>query len=635
MTALRSKVLLLGIEVLDWAVLQLLMDKGYLPTFQQLMNSGSAGPFSSPAQMTGSAFWNTLLTGVDETMHGILTDLEPGPAGLSARAVSASRVRVPRLWDYAEQAQLGANVMGWPALAPVVPRPGITVANGIQYAEPGVYDLWPLPPATVFPPAWRESVLDMRVLADDIPEQALLALLQALPEPSLSRVTLPSRLLFSQLLSLHAIGLQMAEDPAYPWHLLALRLDTFSAIHAVPGNIQLSTHPVEYLLGWYQFLDSMLAKYLSLLGPQDALVLVSRRGMDQKLMGRAANPQQAVGDGVLMMRGPQVPADAVMPPVALQDIAPTVLSMLGLKPHARLPGQAWFSPAADRIPLAVPAAWPEPLTEVGEAPAQATEDFVHWSEDDKRRLSEMEHIARQVHEEAAFHLARAEFTLGRYQQCAQHLRALLHQASALTAPGLVLQGCVLLCKCLLILGETSECVQLVERYRVKEAGRVWNTTIDGMLAFALADWPSAAQHFRQLLAHADSPVNAPLWLAESLIAQGQFTEAHSWLQLATTDSPLEIDRAWDSLAGLHMRQGRWPDALQAINQAIAYRPSDAPLLLKRFEIHVALGARTQAESDLHRVRQLAPALISEQQANQCLIRHFKPDAETGLALFKF
>lgn len=622
------RVLLLGIDHLDWDVLQMLVDKHYLPAFQQLLNVGVASPFVSSHEETASSFWTTLLTGVEPVTHGVLHDLEAGFGGVGATPIRAARVRVPRIWDYLTQAGFSSHVIGWPAMSANTPHQGISVANGIQRLEAGIVDVWPLAPDAVFPTTWREQVLDHRVFAADLPERYVHTLLDRLPFNDQSQVAIPCRLLFAQLLSLHSIALQMAQDTAQPWDLLALRFDTFKEISQLPLHIQLAVHPVEYLLGWYQFLDGMLATYMAMLRETDYLILVSDRGVDADLMGQYARAHRSIGDGVLMMAGPNIAKGELIESVSTYDFAPTILAMLGLSAHEKMPGKCMIGDHAPCSPVSLPVDWPseqvgvKTLLQYQHCLYPPTSLHQNLPEHDGLLLAQLR-VARQIYEHELYCLARTYHQQGNLQQAAELFNVLFSQPFIDANPLTRLQRCARYCQCLLALGDTAKVESIVEQHRLKAVGPAWNLAIDGMLHFALARYEQAIVHFNQLKTNEESPINAALWLAQTWLKLDHIEAAEQALQLAIQHA-VGADQAWWLLASLLKQQQRWQEALVAIHKAIAFQPAHPQFLLARFEIYTALGMLNAARFDALRVLKLAPDTVNQKAMHALLLQHHQP-----------
>ncbi|MDP8567747.1 alkaline phosphatase family protein [Methylophilus aquaticus] len=629
----QSKVILLGIDQLDWRCLQVFLDRGFLPNFERLMNISSSGPFVSDPYLSKSSVWTTILTGYTPSFHGVLSDLQYGPGGLSAQEVTNRQVRVPRVWDYASQRNLKSNIMGWPALSPASSNHGLTVVNGIQHIDSAAIDIWPLSPNAVSPKSWRGNVLDNRVFADDIPAEYIQQLLKYLSEEEKSAIKAPARLLFSQLLSLHSIGMKLGEDEDNPWQLLALRFDTLDYVSNLPSQLNFNGNTLSYLLGWYQFIDAMLAKYLSYKCEEDYLVLVSDCGVNPALIGYPTGLASKAMPGVLFFVGPDIPQDKPLDTVSILDIAPTILAMLGIE-HGDMRGNTLFdlkSKHSVRLFVDTP-----PIEEIDAEQLKPlyrrsnlyTSQSSYESAVVGVDLSSLERVSDMLYSELLSILAEVKFQQGHLGQCVD-----LCEKSLQIRPDII-NVLILLCRAYAILGDFKTARQIIDKYRHIAIHPIWENIIEGFYAYAAGDWKSATSAFNKLALIEHVPINAQLWLAEVLIKQENYSAAVKHLELAVKSS-IELAVALERMAFVKIAVGDFPQALEVLNLAISYNPDKAQLFVLRFEVQAALGDFNRAKGDLFRALKLQPGVITEKQANKILMLRQGVKNQAHFELIKF
>lgn len=629
----QPKVILLGIDQLDWRCVQIFLDRGLLPNFERLINISSSGPFLTDSGQSKSTTWTTILTGYTQSFHGVLSDLQYGPGGLSAQEVTNRQVRAPRVWDYASQRNLKSNIMGWPALSPAFNNHGLTVVNGIQHLDSAAIDIWPLSPDAVSPKAWRSNVLDNRVFSDDIPLSYIEQLLKYLSEEEREAIQGPSRLLFSQLLTLHSVGMKLGEDDLNPWQLLALRFDTLDYVSSLPMQLNFNGNTLSYLLGWYQFIDAMLAKYLSYKGEEDYLVLVSDSGVNPALIGFPSEIASKAMAGVLFFTGPNIPQDKPLDPVSIVDIAPTILAMLGID-HADMRGNTLFdlkSKHAELLFVDTP-----PIEEIDAEqlkPLYGRSDLYASQIGDVSTvvgvdLSSLERVSDMLYSELLSTLAEVKFQQGELGQCVD-----LCERSLQVRPDII-NVLILLCRAYAMLGDFKSARQIIDKYRHISIHPVWENIIEGFYAYAAGDWESATSAFNKLALIEQVPINAQLWLAEVLIKQENYSAAVEHLELAVK-SGIELAVALERMAFVKIAVGDFPKALEAVNLAISYHPDKAQLFVLRFEVQAALGDFNRAKRDLLRALKLQPGVITENQANKILMLRQGVNNQAHFELIKF
>jgi predicted AlkP superfamily phosphohydrolase/phosphomutase len=132
-------VMLVGLDGACWEVIDLLIERGELPTFARMKQEGAWGsleclpPLSPPS-------WTSLATGRAPETHGIVdwgvrTEAEPSsptPCALASYRyipINASMMTQPRLWDIASDAGRTVAVVNWLFTWPVKPVNGYMVAD--------------------------------------------------------------------------------------------------------------------------------------------------------------------------------------------------------------------------------------------------------------------------------------------------------------------------------------------------------------------------------------------------------------------------------------------------------------------------------------------------------------------------
>lgn len=629
----QPKVILLGLDSLDWRCLQLFLDRGFLPNFERLINTSASCALVSDQATSSSATWTTILTGYTQSFHGVFSDLQYGPGGLSAQEVTSHQVRLPRIWDYAAQHHFKTNMMGWPALSPANHHHGVTVVNGIQHLDAATIDIWPLSPDAVSPKSWRSNVLDNRVFADDIPQTYIKQLFKYLSEEEMTQVEAPSKLLFSQLLSLHSVGMHLSEDNLHPWQLLALRFDTLDYVSNLPLQLNFNGNTLSYLLGWYQFVDAMLAKYLSYKSQQDYLVLLSDRGVNPALIGTKSEFSNGNMPGVLFFSGPNIPQDKSLDAITMLDIAPTILAMLGIE-HASMSGKVLFdlkSNHAKTLFVDAPAIEEVNAKQLMPLYRQTEIKPSEMAEDNtllKAHLLALENISDTLYAERLATLAEIKFRQGQLKQCVDCCQKSLQIAQD------VIPVLVLLCRSYVMLDDFKSARLIIDKYRHISIHPVWKNMIEGFYAYALGDWKTATEAFNQLALLDHVPINAQLWLAEVQIKQQKYAKAMEHLELAVKNN-VEKAIALERMAALKIASGDFKNALEALNLAIYHSPDKANLFVLRFEVKVALGDLKLAKADLFRALKLAPGLISEKQANKILLSRQDTNKHPYVELIKF
>src|SRR5260221_9668751 len=106
------KVLLIGVDGADPAMLDRLIGEGRLPSFARLKAGGASGRLRSREPLLSPILWTTIATGRKGQDHGILDFVEIATDGKPV-PITSSRRRVPALWNVLGPAGKSAGVIGW------------------------------------------------------------------------------------------------------------------------------------------------------------------------------------------------------------------------------------------------------------------------------------------------------------------------------------------------------------------------------------------------------------------------------------------------------------------------------------------------------------------------------------------
>jgi len=121
-TTARGRVILLGLDALDWRLVDELIRNGLMPTMSELVATGAHAVLDVPSPLISPVVWTTIATGATPDVHGVLDFLEPDPETGQARPVGSGSRKVAALWEMTAAAERTTSVIGWwatfPAQAP-------------------------------------------------------------------------------------------------------------------------------------------------------------------------------------------------------------------------------------------------------------------------------------------------------------------------------------------------------------------------------------------------------------------------------------------------------------------------------------------------------------------------------------
>ncbi|KAA3609090.1 MAG: hypothetical protein DWQ01_10940 [Planctomycetota bacterium] len=112
----RPPVLVIGVDGMDWSVLEPLMAAGETPNLRKLVEEGVGGELRTSFPTFSPVIWTSIATGVDYRTHGILhfSEIEKGyklkPGGLP---YTSNCRKVPAIWTMADMADREVLSVAW------------------------------------------------------------------------------------------------------------------------------------------------------------------------------------------------------------------------------------------------------------------------------------------------------------------------------------------------------------------------------------------------------------------------------------------------------------------------------------------------------------------------------------------
>jgi tetratricopeptide (TPR) repeat protein len=360
------RLVVLGLDALDWRLVDELVARGQMPNLGRLLGRGASAVLLVPEPLISPVVWTTIATGVPPETHGVLDFLEPDPSGGPMRPVTTSSRKVPALWEMAAASGRSSAVIGWWATYPArAPSDGTVYSDrlteqllGLGSQVPGLAD----------PPAADEAARSLMVRADQVTPAMLAPLvpvtadeLRALstgedawqtPIGGLAKLMSATftveRLTTRELERGTAIVLSYLEGTDTVGHLFGPYRPP-----AMPGTDASAAARFGQLVDRYHgHVDRWIGQVVAQLGREDTLVILSDHGFTWG----ADRPRVAAGvhtataalwhrpEGFFFAVGPTVAPSNERHHLGVIDVAPALLALAGLPRAAEMPGRspAWL-----------------------------------------------------------------------------------------------------------------------------------------------------------------------------------------------------------------------------------------------------------------------------------------------------
>ncbi len=370
----RGRLVVLGLDALDWALVDELVARGEAPNLARLVARGAHAVLEVPAPLISPVVWTTFATGQPPEMHGVLDFLEPDPEGGPPHPVSAASRKAPALWEMASAAGRSSAVIAWWATFPAEAPPG-----GAVYSDRLTEQLLGLSARTPFlaDPAGAEQIAaKLAVSAADV-TPATLAPYAAVGDAELARVrsgqagwddpigglaklvaaTLTvERLTDQELARGTEVVLSYLEGTDTVGHL-------FGAYRppALPtADPALARRFALVVDRYHAAIDAWVGRVAGALGPDDTLVIVSDHGFtwgaDRPRVPSGAHTPTAVywhrPEGIFIAAGPGIAHTPERRRMHSLEVAPALLALAGLPRGDDLPRRCpdWLLAPASRAP---------------------------------------------------------------------------------------------------------------------------------------------------------------------------------------------------------------------------------------------------------------------------------------------
>ena len=358
----RAPVIWIGLDGLDWELLDRLSAGGRMPNWKRLTEEGYGARLESFFPLISPILWTTAATGVAPDVHRVLDFQEVDPKSGRKIPISGYSRAIPAIWNVASAAGRKVGVVGWWATHPAEEVKGFFITD---HASPILFDKLSLSGAA-YPPSLEPGVAqvvsrDGRVSAEDLApffditsseiadalssgagmENPIVALARVL---GATRVTqrIGRDLYDRQRPDLMAIYFEGTDEVG---HVFAPFMPPRTDCASVPeADVAKYRQVVET---YYAAVDRVLGQWMRRAQEDGATVLVhSDHGFKwstDRPCGLASGSWSTAAfwhrkEGVLAAWGKGVAPSRERGRASLFDVAPTVLALLDVPADRRMPG---------------------------------------------------------------------------------------------------------------------------------------------------------------------------------------------------------------------------------------------------------------------------------------------------------
>jgi predicted AlkP superfamily phosphohydrolase/phosphomutase len=355
-------VIWLGLDGLDWELLDRLAAEGVMPNWKRITGEGWSARLATFSPLLSPILWTSAATGVPPDVHRVLDFQEVDPASGRKVPISGASRAVPAIWNLASASGKKVGVVGWWATHPAEEVNGFFVSDR---ASPLLFERSSLA-GVAFPTGLekgvgqviaRDGVVGEDEVAQfvDVPKEEIT---RALAEHAAGRSQHPAAG-FARILGATRVSHRIARD-LYDRErpdLLALYLEGTDEI----GHLFASYAPPKLacvsdadfaryrraVAAYYSVVDRMLGQWMRRAQEDGATLLVSsdhgfKWGADRPCGFASGNWATAAfwhrPEGVIAAWGTRVRSSPERGAAKILDVAPAVLALLGLPADRRMTG---------------------------------------------------------------------------------------------------------------------------------------------------------------------------------------------------------------------------------------------------------------------------------------------------------
>jgi tetratricopeptide (TPR) repeat protein len=341
-TPVAKRVLFVGWESADWHAIRPLLGRGVMPALAGLIDRGVSGSIAPVQPLASPMLWTSLATGKRADKHGICSYFEPLPDRSGIQPVSSTSRQCQAIWNILSSAALNSHVVNWPATYPAEAIAGSMA--GDRFFSLANDDTGPATSASCYPPTkrheWRSLAVDPLALNDPALEP-FRGESDGDPQHALA-----FRAVLAAAATVHAVACRQLQTE--PWDFAAVRYpplpDVASIAHAGPAAEAAGAQPAELtrrqssLEEAWRFQDKLLATLLRIAGEETTVVLVSPQPTMATALAQGLTTRRL---GIACLAGPGIRPEASLQGGTILDVAPTILSLLGLPIGDDMDGWPW------------------------------------------------------------------------------------------------------------------------------------------------------------------------------------------------------------------------------------------------------------------------------------------------------
>ena len=338
----KTKIMFIGVDGLDWELLDKLIAERSVPSFMKLTENGASAKVNTNDKGGSAVYWTTIATGQLSSKHGIKNFITVDPTTKKRVPVTSNTRKSKAFWNILSEHNISVGVVGWYVTWPAEKVNGFMVSSyfGIKDVEQPTWKgtIYANTPHMVFPSELQEEVDGYIQKA----EQRYLQNLQKIIKPSALKknygVIKQIKWVFLTDEIFHEAGLNLYRQRKP--RVFAVYFEGVDAVgHRFTFTKSVRQKQANRRFGnvqkkYYLYTDKLVEQYLKAADKNTVIIIASDHGL---MRGHHTN------NGVFIISGPGIKKNfRCLKPINLTDMLPTMLYILGLPIAKDMDGQPFL-----------------------------------------------------------------------------------------------------------------------------------------------------------------------------------------------------------------------------------------------------------------------------------------------------
>jgi Flp pilus assembly protein TadD len=359
-----TRVAIFALDGADWDLLTELSSDGRIPNIKALAQGGVTGTLQTIQPTVSPMLWTTVATGLSPDRHGVLDFID----WVRHTPVSAYSRHAPTLWDIADGFGRSAMVINWWTDWPPSATNSIFFDEAVELVPNAIYPAELAPRAqSLVVPVETVGYSQVRRFLNILPAEWDRATSRADPSDPVNVF----RQVLAKTWSDHRVAINLYNDERQHGRDPMLMMIECSGTDAV-NHLFAPFHPPyregisqegyrkfwPAVANYYAEVDRLIGEWMNVLPRDTTVMVVSAHGFrwGKERPRTMPNGGSALSDhrnpGIFIAYGPHVVASRATHALSIYDIAPTVLTLLGLPQSTEMPGHVATWAFRDIAPIA-------------------------------------------------------------------------------------------------------------------------------------------------------------------------------------------------------------------------------------------------------------------------------------------